>query len=409
MKKGGFYKKSMRDVPLEGKTVLVRADYNVPLEEGEIKDDYRIKASVPTIKALLARGCRVVIMAHLGRPEGTRVSELSLEPIAARLGELIGKKVIFIDDCIGDKVTMTVKHLPPKSVVLLENVRYYPGDEKNDANFAKQLASSCQAQYFVQDGFGVAHRAQASTSAITQFLPSVAGLLLEKEYTMITQAMEDPKRPLVAVMGGAKISDKIQLVERFVDISDRVIIGGAMANNFLKYRGYKVGKSLVEDGVDNVIKSVYDAVGKKVGQEKQDDFLIIPTDVAVSKDISDKSVRTEKDLDRVVDDDIILDIGPKTIDRISGLVKDAGTVVWNGTMGYAEADQFAYGSARLALDLASNKKINPIIGGGDTADFVLHWDAAGGDSFGLVSTGGGASLELMSGKKLPGIEALMDA
>lgn len=409
MKKGGFYKKSMRDVPLEGKTVLVRADYNVPLEEGEIKDDYRIKASVPTIKALLARGCRVVIMAHLGRPEGTRVSELSLEPIAARLGELIGKKVIFIDDCIGDKVTMTVKHLPPKSVVLLENVRYYPGDEKNDANFAKQLASSCQAQYFVQDGFGVAHRAQASTSAITQFLPSVAGLLLEKEYTMITQAMEDPKRPLVAVMGGAKISDKIQLVERFVDISDRVIIGGAMANNFLKYRGYKVGKSLVEDGVDNVIKSVYDAVGKKVGQEKQDDFLIIPTDVAVSKDISDKSVRTEKDLDRVVDDDIILDIGPKTIDRISGLVKDAGTVVWNGTMGYAEADQFAYGSARLALDLASNKKINSIIGGGDTADFVLHWDAAGGDSFGLVSTGGGASLELMSGKKLPGIEALMDA
>lgn len=399
----------MRDVPLEGKTVLVRADYNVPLEEGEIKDDYRIKASVPTIKALLARGCRVVIMAHLGRPEGTRVSELSLEPIAARLGELIGKKVIFIDDCIGDKVTMTVKHLPPKSVVLLENVRYYPGDEKNDANFAKQLASSCQAQYFVQDGFGVAHRAQASTSAITQFLPSVAGLLLEKEYTMITQAMEDPKRPLVAVMGGAKISDKIQLVERFVDISDRVIIGGAMANNFLKYRGYKVGKSLVEDGVDNVIKSVYDAVGKKVGQEKQDDFLIIPTDVAVSKDISDKSVRTEKDLDRVVDDDIILDIGPKTIDRISGLVKDAGTVVWNGTMGYAEADQFAYGSARLALDLASNKKINSIIGGGDTADFVLHWDAAGGDSFGLVSTGGGASLELMSGKKLPGIEALMDA
>lgn len=399
----------MRDVPLEGKTVLVRADYNVPLEEGEIKDDYRIKASVPTIKALLARGCRVVIMAHLGRPEGTRVSEFSLEPIAARLGELIGKKVIFIDDCIGDKVTMTVKHLPPKSVVLLENVRYYPGDEKNDANFAKQLASSCQAQYFVQDGFGVAHRAQASTSAITQFLPSVAGLLLEKEYTMITQAMEDPKRPLVAVMGGAKISDKIQLVERFVDISDRVIIGGAMANNFLKYRGYKVGKSLVEDGVDNVIKSVYDAVGKKVGQEKQDDFLIIPTDVAVSKDISDKSVRTEKDLDRVVDDDIILDIGPKTIDRISGLVKDAGTVVWNGTMGYAEADQFAYGSARLALDLASNKKINSIIGGGDTADFVLHWDAAGGDSFGLVSTGGGASLELMSGKKLPGIEALMDA
>lgn len=409
MKKGGFYKKSMRDVPLEGKTVLVRADYNVPLEGGEIKDDYRIRASVPTIESLLARGCRVVIIAHLGRPEGERIAELSLEPVATRLGELIDKKVIFIDDCIGDKVTMTVKHLPPRSVVLLENVRFYPGDEKDDAAFAKQLASSCQAQYFIQDGFGVAHRAQASTSAITRFLPSVAGLLLEKEYAMITQAMENPRRPLVAVMGGAKISDKIQLVERFVDISDKVIIGGAMANNFLKYRGCNVGKSLVEDGVDGVIKSIYEAVDQKVGKESRDEFLVIPIDVATSKEISEDSDREEKSLDKIGHEDIILDIGPKTIERISGIIKDAGTVVWNGTMGYAEINQFAYGSARLALDLASNKKLNSVIGGGDTADFVLHWDAAGGDSFGLVSTGGGASLELMSGKKLPGIEALMDA
>ena len=409
MKKGGFYKKSMRDVPLEGKTVLVRADYNVPLEGGEIKDDYRIRASVPTIESLLARGCRVVIIAHLGRPEGERIAELSLEPVATRLGELIDKKVIFIDDCIGDKVTMTVKNLPPRSVVLLENVRFYPGDEKDDAAFAKQLASSCQAQYFIQDGFGVAHRAQASTSAITRFLPSVAGLLLEKEYAMITQAMENPRRPLVAVMGGAKISDKIRLVERFVDISDKVIIGGAMANNFLKYRGCNVGKSLVEDGVDGVIKSIYEAVDQKVGKESRDEFLVIPIDVATSKEISEDSDREEKSLDKIGHEDIILDIGPKTIERISGIIKDAGTVVWNGTMGYAEINQFAYGSARLALDLASNKKLNSVIGGGDTADFVLHWDAAGGDSFGLVSTGGGASLELMSGKKLPGIEALMDA
>lgn len=399
----------MRDVPLEGKTVLVRADYNVPLEGGKIKDDYRIRASVPTIESLLARGCRVVIIAHLGRPEGERIAELSLEPVATRLGELIDKKVIFIDDCIGDKVTMTVKHLPPRSVVLLENVRFYPGDEKDDAAFAKQLASSCQAQYFIQDGFGVAHRAQASTSAITRFLPSVAGLLLEKEYAMITQAMENPRRPLVAVMGGAKISDKIQLVERFVDISDKVIIGGAMANNFLKYRGCNVGKSLVEDGVDGVIKSIYEAVDQKVGKESRDEFLVIPIDVATSKEISEDSDREEKSLDKIGHEDIILDIGPKTIERISGIIKDAGTVVWNGTMGYAEINQFAHGSARLALDLASNKKLNSVIGGGDTADFVLHWDAAGGDSFGLVSTGGGASLELMSGKKLPGIEALMDA
>ncbi len=409
MKQGGFYKKSMRDVPLDDKTVLLRADYNVPLENGEIKDDYRIRSSVPTVETLLARGCKVVIIAHLGRPEGKRVSEFSLEPVALRLGELLGKTVIFVDDCVGDKVTMAVKNAPKKSVLLLENVRFYPGDETNDPDFAKDLAVSSQASYFVQDGFGVAHRAQASTSAITQFLPSVAGLLLEKEVTSISSAMEHPQRPLIAVMGGAKISDKIPLVERFVSVADKIIIGGAMANNFLKYHGLPVGKSLVEADVDEVIKSIYEAATAKVGEEKVKDFIIIPDDVATAPEISPLAERVNKAPDVVASDDIILDIGEKTMNRIDRELNEAGTVIWNGTLGYSELSQFAHGSARLALYLATHTEIMSIIGGGDTADFVLHWDAKEGKSFTLVSTGGGASLELMAGKKLPGVEALMDA
>lgn len=409
MKQGGFNKRTIRDVPLDGKTVLVRADYNVPLEDGKIKDDYRIRSSVPTIQRLLGRGCTIVIISHLGRPEGKRVPELSLEPVAVRLSELLTHPVQFVDDCIGDKVRMAIKYAPKKSVLLLENVRFYPGDETNDTAFAQQLAKSSGASYFVQDGFGVAHRAQASTSAITQFLPSVAGLLLEKEYVAITSAMEQPKRPLIAVMGGAKISDKIQLVERFVAIADKVIIGGAMANNFLKYKGYPVGKSLVEDSVDAVIEKIYAAAKEKVGEENVDAFVRIPKDVAVATEISPDSSRDNKPLKEVADDDIILDLGSATMDQIDKELDGTGTVIWNGTLGYSELPQFAHGSARLALHLASHPEITSIIGGGDTADFVLHWDAAEGKSFSLVSTGGGASLELMAGKKLPGIEALMDA
>lgn len=410
MKQGGFYKMSMRDVPLDGKVVLVRADYNVPQESGAIKDDYRIRSSIPTIEALLARGCTVVLMAHLGRPGGKVAPELSLSPVAQRLRELLGRSVRFVDDCIGDKVVTAIKHAGKGSVLLLENVRFYPGDETNDRVFARDLAQSSQASYFVEDGFGVAHRAQASTSAITEFLPSVAGLLLEKEYMTITHAMKDPKRPLVAVLGGAKISDKIQLVEKFVEISDTVIIGGAMANNFLQEKGFPVGKSLVKQGAERVVRDIEAAVAKKVGLDEAEDFFILPTDVAVAKDLSAQAERVEKSARDVDQDDIILDIGSKTMARIEHVLASAGTVIWNGTLGRAEVPQFAHGSARLALFLATHKTaITSVVGGGDTADFVLHWDAAHGDSFGLVSTGGGASLELMAGKKLPGIEVLMDA
>lgn len=409
MKQGGFFKRTINDVPLDNKTVLVRVDYNVPLENGIIKDDYRVRSSMPTIQALLERGCKVVLIAHLGRPKGERNLEFTLEPVAERLQELIGQPVIFVPDCIGDVVTVAVKHMGKEQIALLENTRFYPGEEANDPQFAAQLAKDSMAEYFVQDGFGVVHRDQASTAAITQFLPSVAGLLLVKEVTSITAAMEDPKRPLTAVMGGAKISDKIQLVERFVEIADRVIIGGAMANNFLKYQGFPVGKSLVEENIDDTVRRVYRAVEEKVGKDEVDNFLVIPQDVAVAKEINASVERGVKSREAVDSDDIILDIGDHTMRCIDESLGTSGTVIWNGTLGYAELPQFAHGSARLALYLASHQEIVSIIGGGDTADFALHWDAARGQSFHLVSTGGGASLELMAGKKLPGVEALMDA
>lgn len=410
MTKGGFPKKTIAGVPLDGATVLVRADYNVPLaKDGNIKDDYRLRASLPTLRALLSRGCTVVIISHLGRPEGKPVKKYSLEPVAERLSKLLNRQVTFVPACVGDAVSVAAKKARKGSVLLLENLRFHAEEEANDAQFAARLAADSHASYFVQDGFGVAHRAHASTDAIAHVLPSVAGLLLEKEYVTLTSAMQAPKRPMVAVLGGAKISDKIELVERFVEIADKVVVGGAMANNFLQYRHFPVGKSLVETGVDTIIQSIYTAVEAKVGKDNVDDFLVIPEDVAVAKSLETTERRVIVDRRDVGADELILDIGPTTIAHIDGEVANAKTVVWNGTLGYAELPQFAHGSARLALALATHPDITSVIGGGDTADFVLHWDAENGGSFTHVSTGGGASLELMAGRSMPGVEALMDA
>lgn len=410
MTTGGFFKKTIANVPLDGATVLVRVDYNVPLgHDGEIQDDYRIRASLPTLKALLARDCTVVIVAHLGRPKGKKVAAFSLAPVAERLEQLLGQAVEFVPACVGDVVSVAVKQARKNSVLLLENLRFHAEEEANDAEFATRLASDSLASYFVQDGFGVVHRAHASTAAITQHLPSVAGLLVEKEYMTLSAVMDSPARPMVAVLGGAKISDKITLVERFVELADKIIIGGAMANAFLRYRRYPVGKSLVEEGVETTIQAVYAAVEKKVGKDAVDDFLIIPEDVAVAGAIDPDERRVAIDRRDVGGDEIILDIGPVTMDIIDRELKGVQTVVWNGPLGYTELPQFAHGSARLALALATHPEIVSVIGGGDTADFVLHWDAKGGESFYHVSTGGGAGLELMSGLPMPGIESLMDA
>ena len=406
---GSFPKKSFRDVPLDGKTVLVRVDYNVPLEsDGTIADDFRIRASLPTIRALVKRRCKVVLIAHLGRPDGKPNAKESLEPVAHRLVELLHRPVKFVDDCVGDKVVQASKYLHSGDILLLQNLRFHAEEEENDAEFARALAKNSGADYFVQDGFGVVHRAHASTESITHFLPSSAGVLLEKEYRMITAAMRDPKRPLTAILGGAKISDKIAVVEKFVSVADHIIIGGAMANNFLRFRGFSIGKSKAEDGVDDIIGRIYEAADKKV--DDVDAFIELPLDVAVTKTIDASAQRKVIDIKDIQSDDIILDIGARSIERAVSAIERSKTVVWNGTMGMAELDNFAHGSARIALALAEKHgAIMSVVGGGDTADFVMHWDGHDGESFDHVSTGGGASIELMAGEKLPGIESLMDA
>lgn len=404
-----FFKKTIKDIPIEGKTVLLRADYNVPLkDDGTIHDDFRIRASLPTVRRLLKDGCKVVIIAHLGRPEG-RDPKLSLEPAALRLAQLLKEPVRFVDQTVGDKVRMAIKRAPKRSVTVLENLRYYPEEEANDETFARKLAKDTSARYFVQDGFGVVHRDHASTAAITLMLPGVAGLLLEKEYVSIVGAMKHPKRPLVAIMGGAKVSDKIQVVDELVAKADRLLIGGAMANTFLAGRGQNVGASKYEGDQAPAVAAVYAAVADKVGETGLDEFLELPTDVVVAKSIDDPASHQNKLLSEINDDDMILDIGEMTTRRYVDAINQAGTVIWNGTLGYAELAVFAKGSAAVAEAMAAHPSIESIIGGGDTADFAIHWDKKKGDSFSHVSTGGGASIELMAGEKLPGIEHLLDA
>lgn len=403
----GFLKQTVRDVPLEHQTVLVRTDYNVPLEsDGTIADDFRIRSSLPTLHYLLDLGCKVVIMSHLGRPDG-KETKFSLEQVGQRLAHLLERDVHFVDDCKGDKVKQVIKRAPKNAVVLLENLRFYTQEEADDHEFAKQIVSSTGARYFVQDGFGVVHRAHASTHAVTLCLPSVAGLLLEKEYQAITGAVKAPKRPLVAVMGGAKVGDKIGVVHEFIDKADKIIIGGAMANTFLAYKGLSVGKSKVETDQTATLDKIYQMAAAKVGKTKVDEFICLPSDVAVAKTVANHP-RHVKPVGRLSDDDISLDIGDASIEAMTSQIENAKTVVWNGTLGVATYDNFAHGSARLALALATDPDITSVIGGGDTADFVLNWDGKKGGSFTHVSTGGGASLELMAGKKLPGIESLLD-
>lgn len=405
-----FFKKTLRDVPLDGKTVLVRADYNVPLtSDGKISDDLRIRASLPTLRYLLDRGCKVVIVSHLGRPEGARNAAYSLQPVADRLATLLDREVRLADDCVGDRAYQTAKKATSNVIVLFENLRFHAEEEANDEDFAGAIAKASGAQYLVQDGFGVVHRAHASTEAITHFLPSVAGLLLETEYTMLTKSVESPKRPLVTILGGAKVSDKITIIERFVEKADTLLIGGAMANTFLEYQGKSIGASKYEPNQHEVLDQIYAAARAKAGEDEVDNFILVPSDVAVARHISEDEPRRVVSSDAIAADDIALDIGDRTIERYVKMLEGAGTVIWNGPVGYSELDNFAHGSARIALALAIHPNVTSIVGGGDTADFVLKWDGHGGKSFTHVSTGGGAGLELMAGKKLPGVEALLDA
>ena len=407
---GRFYKRTLRDVPIKGKTVLVRVDYNVPLrDDGTISDDYRIRSSLPTIRALLAESCKVVLISHLGRPDGKVDQKYSLEVVAQRLAELLRKPVRFVDRSIGPKVEMAIKRAPKVGVTVLENLRFHAEEEADDMEFARQLAHDSHADYFIQDGLGVVHRAHASTHAITLCLPSVAGLLLEHECMTITHAMQDPDRPLVAVLGGAKVSDKIGVIKAFVDIADRIVIGGAMANTFLAHRGTFMGDSMYEPNQDEIIDEIYARAVRKVGRDKLDSFLVLPVDVGVGSSRSQHATRQDVSAKTIPAGTMALDLGPVATAVVRKAVDGAKTVIWNGTLGFAEVPAFAASSRALAEELATHPEITSIIGGGDTADFVLHWDKKGGKSFTHVSTGGGASLELMSGVKLPGVEALLDA
>lgn len=404
-----FPYKTIEDIDVSGKQVLMRADYNVPLNaDGTIADDYRISASLPTIKYLTERGAKVVIIAHLGRPKDKVELKYSLMPVAERLSLLLkDQPVRFVPDPIGAVVSAATTGMKPGEVVLLENLRFYPGEKANDLEFARHLVESTHAELFVQDGFGVVHRPHASTSAITKLLPAVAGLLVEREYIAIKSATDDPSRPLTTVIGGAKIVDKMPLARRFIEVSDNVIIGGALANNFFRHAGYDVGDSVIDGEADDLVEQILADARQKWGDTVKDHF-ILPADVAISEggDLSTSTPRKEVGLDEVHAPAKIFDLGSDSMKMIDKLVAKSGTVIWNGTLGMAEYPNFAHGSARLALALAKNPQIVSVIGGGDTADFVRHWDSLKGGSFTHVSTGGGASLELMAGRDLPGITVL---
>ncbi len=424
-----FNKKTIRDIKLEGKTVLLRADYNVPLaENGRIEDDYRVQKSLPTVQYLLDQNVKLVICSHLGRPGGKADPKLSLFPVSRRLGELLKKEVAFAPDCVGEPAEQAVQKLQPGQVLLLENLRFHAEEEKNDDDFAKRLASL--AEVFVQDGFGVVHRAHASTDAITRHLPSVAGLLLEKEVDTITTAMENPTRPLAAVIGGAKIADKIEVINKFIEISDFVAIGGAMANTFLLAEGLPVAKSKVEPDEVPIAKEVL--ARAKAKASKQRFIFYLPQDAVVATsldktaatriidwtanviaDIENYPKRPPESTRQINEDEMILDIGPFSGAFVAGGLQLAGTVVWNGTMGVTETEglqgpvgPFAHGTELVIEAMLGQFGHKPysLVGGGDTVGYVEERKLA--DSFDFVSTGGGASLELMAGHKLPGVEAL---
>lgn len=403
LKKYHFPKKTIRDIPVHGKQVLVRAEFNVPLNEaGEIASDFRIIQTVPTLEYLLSRGCSVVVVAHLGRPESKPNKSFSLQPVAKRLQELLPKySISFQASTVDDKARQACKALAKGSLVLLENLRFDPGEEENSPEFAHALQAAAKADYFVQDGFGVVHRAHASTEAITHLLPSVAGLLVEKEVSVLERAMMHPEHPLIAVIGGAKISDKIGFIEKLIPIADTIYIGGAMANTFLKYQGFEVGKSKIEENQEKEIETIL--------QKAKPNQIQLPSSVIVAKEIATDSQIAVRQADEVKAEDVILDIDPNSLHTLKDSLQQANSVIWNGTLGYAEIPQFAKSSSLLAKAIATSQHdLTSIVGGGDTADFVLDWLTENPKShFTHISTGGGASLELMSGMKLPGIEALL--
>ncbi|MEW5856831.1 MAG: phosphoglycerate kinase [Cyanobacteriota bacterium] len=386
---------------LSGKRVLVRADFNVPLDNGNITDDTRIRAALPTIQDLTSKGAKVILSSHFGRPKGVD-DKYRLTPVAKRLSELLGKEVVKTDDCIGDDVAAKVGAMQNGDVLLLENVRFYPEEEKNDPEFAKKLASV--ADLYVNDAFGTAHRAHASTEGVTKYLsPSVAGYLIEKELQYLQSAIESPQRPLAAIIGGSKVSSKIGVIETLLDKCDKLILGGGMIFTFYKARGLSVGKSLVEEDKLELAKSL-EAKAKERGVQ-----LLLPTDVVIADNFAADANAQTVSIEAIPDGWMGLDIGPDSVKFFQESLADCKTVIWNGPMGVFEFPQFAKGTEAIARTLADLTKsgTTTIIGGGDSVAAVEQLNL--GEQMSHISTGGGASLELLEGKELPGIAALNDA
>ncbi len=391
-------KKSIKDIELKGKRVFCRVDFNVPMQDGKISDDTRIKAALPTISYLTEQGAKVILASHLGRPKGQVVEELRLAPVAERLSELSGKDVQKAEEAYGETVQSIIDNMQNGEILLLENVRFYPGEEKNDQELAKSFAAL--ADVYVNDAFGAAHRAHASTEGIAHHLPAVAGLLMEKELSVLGKALSNPERPFTAIIGGAKVKDKIGVIENLLEKVDHLIIGGGLGYTFIKAQGHEIGNSLLEEDKIELAKSFIESAKEKGVK------LHLPIDAVVTAEFSPDAETANVDIDAIPNDKMALDIGPKTSELFADVIKSSKLVIWNGPMGVFEFDKFANGTRTVAQALAEANDTYSIVGGGDSA--------AAAEKFGLaekmshISTGGGASLEFMEGKELPGVVALND-
>ncbi|CDO03201.1 Phosphoglycerate kinase [Oceanobacillus picturae] len=390
-------KKTLQDIDVKGKKVFCRVDFNVPMKDGEVTDDTRIKAALPTIQYLSEQGATVILASHLGRPKGEAVEELRLDPVAKRLSDLLGKEVVKTDEVYGSEVNEALSRLSDGDILLLENVRFEVGEEKNDEQLAQAFAD--MADIYVNDAFGAAHRAHASTAGVAEKLPAVAGKLLEKEIAVLGKALENPERPFTAIIGGAKVKDKINVIDNLLEKVDNLIVGGGLAYTFIKAQGHEIGKSLLEeDKLD---------LAKEFMQKAKDNDVnfVLPVDVVVADDFSEEANTKIVDIEEIPADWEALDIGPKTREKYSQIVADSKLVIWNGPMGVFELNVFAGGTKAVAESLANTEGYT-VIGGGDSAAAVEKFDYA--EDMDHVSTGGGASLEFMEGKALPGVEALND-
>ena len=391
-------KKSVKDIDVKGKVVFCRVDFNVPMKDGQVTDETRIRAALPTIQYLSEQGAKVVLASHLGRPKGEVVEELRLNAVAEKLQELSGKNVVKTDEAYGDAVKAEIAKLEEGGLLLLENVRFYAGEEKNDPELAKAFADL--ADVYVNDAFGAAHRAHASTEGIAKHIPAVAGFLMEKDLEVLGKALSNPDRPFTAIIGGAKVKDKIGVIDNLLDKVDNLIIGGGLAYTFIKALGHDVGKSLLEEDKIDLAKSYLETA-----KEKGVNFYM-PVDVVVADDFSNDANTQVVSIDSIPSDWEGLDAGPKTREIYADVIKNSKLVIWNGPMGVFELDTFAGGTKAVAEALAEANDTYSVIGGGDSAAAVEKFNLA--DKMSHISTGGGASLEFMEGKELPGVVALND-